>query len=49
MARIGDKRDAYGVLVGKTEGKRQLEKPGRRQEDNITMDFNLKTPNVNYS
>jgi len=37
---MGDKRGAYGVLVGKTEGKRQLERPGRKQEDSITMDFN---------
>jgi hypothetical protein len=34
------KRGAYWVLVGKTEGKRQLERPGRRWKDNIPMDFN---------
>jgi len=37
---MGDKRGANGVLVGKTEEKSQLERPGHRQEDNITMDFN---------
>ena len=31
-------RDVYRVLVGKTEGKRQLGRPRRRREDNIEMD-----------
>ena len=30
-------RSAYGVLVGKPEGKRQLGRPRRRWEDNIKM------------
>jgi hypothetical protein len=29
----------YGVLVWKPEGKRPLERPGRRWEDNIKMDI----------
>jgi hypothetical protein len=40
MARVEEKRGAHCVLVGKTEGKRQLARPGCRQEDNIAMDFN---------
>jgi hypothetical protein len=32
--------EAYrGVLLGKPEGKRPLERPGRRLEDNIKMDL----------
>jgi hypothetical protein len=32
-------RDAYRVLVGKPEGKRPLERPRRRWEDNIKIDI----------
>ena len=32
-------RNAYRVLVGKPEGKRTLEGPRRRWEDNIKMDL----------
>ena len=39
VERIEDKRVAYRVLVGKTEGKRHLGRPRRRWEDNIKMDF----------
>lgn len=38
VAHIGEKRDAYRVLVGKTEGKRRLLRPGRRWKNNIKMD-----------
>ena len=34
---MGARRGAYWVLVGKTEGKLQLKRPGRRWEDNIKM------------
>ena len=34
-----ERRDAYRVLVGKPEGRRPLERPRRRWEDNIKMDF----------
>jgi hypothetical protein len=34
----GAGRGEYGVLVGKPEGKRPLERPRRRWEDNIKMD-----------
>jgi hypothetical protein len=39
VARIGEGRDVYRVLVGKPEGKRSLGRPRRRWEDNIRMDL----------
>jgi hypothetical protein len=39
VARMGKKRNAYRLLVGKAEGKRQLGKPRRKQVDNIKMDL----------
>jgi hypothetical protein len=39
VARMGERRNAYRVLVGKPEGKRLLGKPGLRWEDNIKMDL----------
>jgi hypothetical protein len=36
---MGEKRNAYRLLVGKTEGRRPLGKPRRRWVDNIKMDF----------
>jgi len=38
VARMGEKRGVYRVLVGKPEGKRPLGRPRRRWEDNIKMD-----------
>jgi hypothetical protein len=35
----GAKRNAYRILVGKTEGKRPLGTPRSRWEDNIKMDL----------
>jgi hypothetical protein len=35
VARMGEERDVYRVLVGKPEGKRPLGRPRRRWEDNI--------------
>jgi hypothetical protein len=34
-----ERRDAYRVLVGKPEGRKPLERPRRRWEDNIEMDL----------
>jgi hypothetical protein len=34
---MGEGRNVYRVLVGKPEGKRPLERPRRRWEDNIKM------------
>jgi hypothetical protein len=39
IARMGAKRNAYGILVGKPEGKRPLRRPRRRWEDNIKMNL----------
>jgi len=39
VARMGDRRGVYRVLVVKPEGKRSLGRPRRRWEDNIKMDL----------
>ena len=39
MARMGQGRGVYRVLVGKPERKRPLGRPRRRWEDNIKMDL----------
>jgi hypothetical protein len=39
VARIGEKRNAYRLLVGKPEGKRPLGRPRRRWVDNIRIDL----------
>ena len=39
VARVGEKRGVYRVLVGKPEGKRPLERPKRRWVDNIRTDL----------
>jgi hypothetical protein len=39
VARMGEGRNVYRVLVGRPEGKRPLGRPRRRCEDNIKMDF----------
>jgi hypothetical protein len=39
VARIGEKRNVYRLLVGKPEGKRQLGIPRCRWIDNIKMDL----------
>jgi hypothetical protein len=36
---MGEKRNAGRILVGKSEGKRRLGRPGRRWENNIKMDL----------
>ena len=37
VAHMGESRVVYKVVVGKPEGKRPLERPRRRQENNITI------------
>jgi hypothetical protein len=39
VARMGEGRGVYRVLVGKPEGKRPMGRPRRRWEDNIRMDL----------
>jgi hypothetical protein len=39
VARMGKRRGAYRILVGRHEGKRPLATPRRRWEDNIKMDL----------
>jgi hypothetical protein len=36
---MGEKRNAYKLLVGKPEGKRSLGRPKRRWVDNIRVDL----------
>jgi hypothetical protein len=38
VARIGEEKNVYRVLMGKPEGKRPLERPRHRWEDGIRMD-----------
>ena len=39
VARMGEEREVYRVLVGKPEGKRPLGRPRRRRVDNIRKDL----------
>jgi hypothetical protein len=39
VARMGEKRNAYRLLVGKPEGKRPLGRPRRKWVDNIRMNL----------
>jgi hypothetical protein len=36
---MGEERNAYTLLVAKSEGRRPLERPRRRWVDNIRMDL----------
>jgi hypothetical protein len=39
VARMGEGKDVYRVLVGRSEGKRPLGRSRHRWEDNIKLDF----------
>jgi hypothetical protein len=39
VACLGETRNAYRIVVGKTEGKRPLGRPRRRWVDNIKIDL----------
>jgi hypothetical protein len=39
VVRMGEKMNAYSILVGKPEGKRPLGRPGRMWVNNIKMDL----------
>jgi len=41
VARMGERRGVYRILVGKPEVKRPLGRPRRRWEDNIKMDLQV--------
>jgi hypothetical protein len=60
VARIGEGKGVYSVMVGRPEGKRPLERPRRRWDDNIKLEraardrevmYNLSylIPNLTYS
>jgi hypothetical protein len=38
-ARMGEKRGAYRILMGRPEGRQPLGRPRRRWKDNIKMDL----------
>jgi hypothetical protein len=42
VARMGEVRGAYYILVGRPDGRRPLGRPRRRWEDNIKMDLREK-------
>jgi hypothetical protein len=49
VARMGEGRGDYRVLVGRPEDKRPLGKPRRRWEDNIKMDLReIRTDEANW-
>jgi hypothetical protein len=39
VSRMGEKRNAFRIVVGKPEGKRPLGRPRRRRVDNVKMDL----------
>jgi hypothetical protein len=39
VARMGEQRGAYSILVGRPEGTRPLGRPRRRWDDNVKMDL----------
>jgi hypothetical protein len=39
VARVGEKRNAYRILVEKLQGKKAVGRPRRKWEDNIKVDF----------
>jgi hypothetical protein len=39
VARLREKRNAYGILIGKPEGKRPLGRLGSKWVDNIKIDL----------
>jgi hypothetical protein len=46
VARMGERRVVYSVLVGQPEGNRPLGRPSRRWEDNIKMDVGVWTGSI---
>jgi len=49
VARMGEMRNAYNILVRKPEGKRPLGRPRHRGEDNIIMNLrNIRWEGVDW-
>jgi hypothetical protein len=48
VARVGDRRGAYRILVGKPQGKRPFGKPRYRWENNIKMVFKKSGESVDW-
>ena len=48
VARMGEERGMYRVLVGKPEGRRPLGRPRRRWVDNIRMNMNIQKVGCGY-
>ena len=44
-----EKLNAYGVLVGKPEGKRPLRRPRQRWEDNNKRDIQIRLEGMNWN
>jgi hypothetical protein len=49
VARRGERRNAYRILVEKPEEKRPLGRPRRRWVNNIKMDLSLRAKAVEFS
>jgi hypothetical protein len=48
VACMGAMRNVYKILVGKPEGKKPLERPRHRWEDNIKMDLEIVWEDVDW-
>ena len=43
MARIGESKNTYNILAGKTEGNEKRRQPRPRRDDNIKVDLLIST------
>ena len=48
VARMGERRGVYRVLVGKPEGRRPIGRPWRRWEDNIKMNLEVECGGMDW-
>jgi len=48
VARMGERRGVYRVLVGKPEGRRPIGRPWRRWEDNIMMNVEVERGGMDW-
>jgi hypothetical protein len=49
VARMGEGKDVYMVLVGRPERKRPLERPRCRREDNIKTDLRDRSSELDFA